>query len=128
MSESAEVKAGGMNASLRVIVIDDESTNIARVLGITEEREDQLEEIIKKVYHVEDSTITDNLVDISKHCKHANELAFCCFHIGANVGKNRALNKISEEGGLSSMLLEAFKAARNSAEGKSSEGPTESND
>lgn len=128
MSKSAEVKAGGMNASLRVIVIDDESTTIARVLGISEEREDELEEIIKEIYHVEDSTITDNFVEISKHCKHANELAFCCFHVGAHTGKNRTLSKLSGDDGLGGMLLEALKAARNSAKGNSSEGPTESND
>jgi hypothetical protein len=128
MSESAEVKAGGMNASLRVIIIDDESTNIAKVLGISEEREDQLEEIISKIYHVEDSTITDNFVEVSKHCRHANELAFCCFHIGAHAGKSRTLNKLNQDGGLGGMLLEALKAARNMTEGKSSEGPTESND
>lgn len=127
MSESAEVKAGGMNASLRVILIDDESTNIARVLGISEEREDQLEEIVKSVYEKEDSTITDNLVEISKHCRHANELAYCCFHVGAHVGQGRAVKKFTQMNGGLEGLLNTLRDLKSRSEG-SSEGPTESND
>lgn len=119
MSESAEVKAGGMNASLRVIVIDDESTNIARVLGISEEREDQLEKIIQEIYRVEDSTITDSFVEISKNCRHANELAYCCFHVGVHNGKNHVLKALSEDG-LTGLLAKALGSSKKNP-GKSSE-------
>ena len=130
MSNTAEVKAGGMNASLRVIIIDDESSNIGKVLGISDEREDQLQDIVKAAFEGDDTTITDNLAEISKHCKHANELAFCSFHLGAHIGKGKALEVLMKDNGPMGGLLSALKELR-SGSGKSNiepENPTDSND
>jgi hypothetical protein len=120
MSESTEIKVGGLNASLRVIIIDDESDKIPQTLGITPEREKELDEVITAAYHTENSTITDNFVEMSKSCKHANELAYCIFHIGARVGRGKALSDLSE-GGLGSLLAAMGQSKRNKSKGTSDE-------
>lgn len=122
MSQTAEVKAGGINASLRVIIIDDESDKIPEVLGITPEREQELNDLVQSTYETEDSTITDNFVEISKQCKHANELAYAIFHLGAHVGKGRAVKKLAESG-IGSLL-----ATLGSKINRSQEGSDETND
>lgn len=122
MSQTAEVKAGGINASLRVIIIDDESDKISDVLGITPEREEELQDLVKSTYKTEESTITDNFVEISKQCKHANELAYTIFHLGAHVGKGRAIKELAESG-IGSLL-----ATLGSKINRSQEGSDETND
>lgn len=86
-----EVKGRG-NPNLRVIIVDDESRKIPDTLGITPERENELDEMTKKAFEDFDS-ITDTMVEISKNVKHANELAYCIFHVGANVGRAKAVNE-----------------------------------
>lgn len=86
-----EVKGRG-NPNLRIIIVDDESTKIPETLGITPERENELDEMTKKA-HNDFDTITDSMVEISKNVRHANELAYCIFHIGANIGRAKAVNE-----------------------------------
>jgi hypothetical protein len=122
MSESTEIKAGGLNASLRVIIIDDESDQIPTVLGITPEREEELNDLVISTYEIEDSTVTDNFVEISKQCKHANELAYAIFHLGAHIGKKRVITEFAKHG-LSS-ILEGLGSKKH----KSEEDSDETND
>jgi len=88
MTEST-VKVQG-NTNLRVIIVDDESNQIPAVLGITPEREQELDKIIQECYEGYD-TITDTIAEMSKRMKHANELAFCAFHIGAHVARSKIM-------------------------------------
>ena len=97
MSEITAKSAVG-NPHLRVILVDDESTKITEVLGITPEREKELDDLIKEKFEQED-TITDTMSEISKYLKHANELAYCMFHIGAHIGRSKAM-----EGGVHGLL------------------------
>ena len=88
----AEEAKGRGNPNLRVIIVDDESDKIPQTLGITEAREKELDILIKQ--YVEDTnTITDLMVEISRIVRHANELAYCVFHIGAYVGRAAAMKK-----------------------------------
>lgn len=89
MSEDTKEIVKG-NPHLRVIIVDDESKQIPETLGITPERENELDQITKKA-HEEFDTITDTMVEISKNVRHANELAYCIFHIGANTGRAHAI-------------------------------------
>ena len=89
MTENASKSSG--NPNLRVIIVDDNSEKIPETLGITPEREIELDEITKKA-HQDFDTITDSMVEISKKVKHANELAYCIFHIGANIGRAKAID------------------------------------
>lgn len=100
MSEKEKLPVGSPH--LRVMLIDNDSNRIPEVLGITEEREEELDAIIKK--YVEDKgTITDSIEAISRYVKHANEFAYCMFHVGANVGRSVTLRD-TIKGDLSSLL------------------------
>jgi hypothetical protein len=120
MSESTEIKVRGLNASLRVIIIDDESDQIPTVLGITPEREQELNDLVVSTYQIEDSTVTDNFVEISKQCKHVNELAYAIFHLGVRIGKGKALSYLSE-GGLGSLLAAMGQSKKHKSEKDSDE-------
>ena len=63
-----------VNPHLRVLILDEETTSIPRTLGITEEREKELDELIKDSL-LNDETYTDSFVTISKNVRHANELS-----------------------------------------------------
>ena len=91
MSEDTSNVVRG-NPHVRIIIVDDESDKIPRVLGISEEREIELDELIK-VIHNDSETITDSMANISKVLKHANELAYCIFHLGAHVGRAHTLKE-----------------------------------
>lgn len=90
MSETVTAPTVVGNPHLRVIVVDDESTKIPEVLGISPEREQELDYLIKTCFEEED-TLTDTFAAISKGVKHANELAYCIFHVGANIGRQKAI-------------------------------------
>ena len=105
MSETVTTPVVVGNPHLRIILVDDESTKIPVVLGISPEREEELDHFIKKCFEEED-TITDTFAAISKGVKHANELAYCIFHVGANVGRQKALH--DKLGGLLSGLRGAM--------------------
>lgn len=87
MSDITAKSAVG-NPHLRVIIIDDESERIPDVLGITPEREKEIDKILSNGFEKCD-TITDVLACVSKSCKHANELAYAVFHVGAFMGKQK---------------------------------------
>jgi hypothetical protein len=91
MSEDVQEVVKG-NPHLRVILVDDELETIPAVLGISSEREKELDELVKKI-HNESQTITDTFVEISKRMKHANELAYCLFHVGAHIGRAYSLKE-----------------------------------
>lgn len=104
------------NPHMLVILVDDTSTKIPAVLGITPEREEELDILTKEKFESE-NTITDTMAELSKYLKHANELAYCMFHIGANVGRSKAMD--SRLAGLLGKLREEFGI---------NDGPTEENE
>ena len=114
MSETNDVKSKTLNTFLKVIIIDDESDQIPTVLGITPEREKELEDIVRIVWKTEKTTITDNFVEISKQCKHANELTYCIYHYGAGVGKSSAVKEFM--GGKIESYLKNLSSEENSDE------------
>ena len=86
---------------LRVVIIDDESDRIPEVLGLDPEREKELDELTELCMK-NCKTITDTIAEISKSIKHANELAYCVFHVGANVGRSKT--EAEQLGGLLGLL------------------------
>jgi len=104
MSENVTKTVKG-NPHMRVILIDNESTKIPGVLGISPEREKELDDIVANAWK-EGATITDSMELLSKGLMHANELAFCTFHLGAHVGRTKAMQDKFEGllGGLKGML------------------------
>lgn len=91
MSETVTTPVVVGNPHLRIILVDDESTKIPEVLGISPQREEELDYLIKTSFEEED-TLTDTFAAISKGVKHANELAYCIFHVGANIGRQKAIH------------------------------------
>ena len=73
------------NPHVRVLILDDTSSNIPTVLGITEERTKELENALIKAW-TEKESVTSIMEEISKHVMHANELTYCIFHLGCHTG------------------------------------------
>lgn len=65
---------------LHVECINPDSDKIFEALGMTEERLTELESIAKKSFIATDK-LTAAMAEASKHCKHANELAYVCYVI-----------------------------------------------
>lgn len=82
------------NSELLCINDDKDNNNhLHTYFGITDER---CKELINIINNIEDECFIktgnyhngDILVEISKHCKHPNELALCVFTVGFNTGKS----------------------------------------
>ena len=74
------------------ISTDDGITN---ALGISDERREELENIIKK--SVKDcNRITETLAEIWNRCDHPNEYAWCVFMYGSNMGIHKALENLGD--------------------------------
>jgi hypothetical protein len=117
MGTTNEVSTKG-NPNLRVFILDDESSKMDACLGITEERSDELIEIVKQS-HENCETHTDAFVNISKGALHANELVYMMFQYGAHAGANKVASEMNN-GGLKN-LLEELKRKINPEEGESEE-------
>lgn len=70
---------------LNVLIIED-SNNLPTSLGITEERSDAINDILRNAFNSSD-TITEVMVKVSKQVTHANELSYAMFHLGGYVDK-----------------------------------------
>lgn len=117
MSENVQVPVKG-NPNLRVFVLDDDTSVMHTCLGITEERSDELIEIVKGS-HEDCDTHTAAFVNISKGALHANELVYMMFQYGAHVGANKVASEM-KSGSLQG-LLEELKRKINPEEGQSEE-------
>ena len=106
------------NPNLRVFILDDNTSKMDATLGITDERSDELIEIVKQC-HENSETHTDSFVEISKAALHANELVYMMFQYGAHVGANRVASEM-KSGSLQG-LLEELKRKINPEEGQSEE-------
>jgi len=71
---------------LKVKIINDTDTTISSTLGITDERKNELYDIVKNLTF-ETENITEMLVKASELAKHPNELSFVSFLIGYRLAK-----------------------------------------
>lgn len=97
MSEQTIAAVAAGNPYLKVIIIDDESDSIPEVLGITKERELELDKLIQECGERE-KTITDIFASVSKSVRHANELAYCIFHVGSHMGRSKIIRELANHG------------------------------
>lgn len=98
MNEAVEVApVAAINPHLRVLILDDDTESLPRTLGITEEREKELDQLTERTFKASD-TFTDTFADISKEVRHANELVYCIFHVGSMAGRAKAMSMLSESG------------------------------
>ena len=79
------------NILVTALEIDDES--FARALGITQKREEEIDEIMDKC-HADTNTYPDAIAAISEKLNNANELAYASFHLGAFAESRRAKNEL----------------------------------
>ena len=82
---------------LEVLLFEPESDRITEALGITDERSDELVELLQNIVNDnkknEHSTITDDIYRMSINVKHVNELSFLLFSYGRFVGSQMATIK-----------------------------------
>ena len=62
--------------ALQVIQVDPDLDDLTGTLGIDQLRQEELGKIVLKEYRNTDDVVTA-MVNISKECKHANELFYC---------------------------------------------------
>lgn len=78
-----------MNTNILVTAtVTSETGTFAQAVGISTERETQLDELMDK-YHHETGTYPDALAVISAELESANELAYVSFHLGAFAESQR---------------------------------------
>jgi len=70
-------------------------------LGIIEKRGDELTDICEEHYRTS-KNVVECMEKVSKHCKHANELYFCCMIITCN--QERMLNMKKMQTALDNMF------------------------
>jgi hypothetical protein len=79
---------------LEVLLFEPESDSITEALGITDERTDELVELLQDIVNDNKknnhSTITDDIYRMSINVKHVNELSFLLFAYGKYVGSQIA--------------------------------------
>lgn len=76
--------------SLHVIEVEDKSDSLSEALGISQERRNYLVEKAYRIFPVHDSIVAV-MQEISKECKHANEL----FFVAAAIVNKQRDNQIS---------------------------------
>ena len=67
---------------------------VTEALGLTDERVEELRNILKNSTH-ECNRITETLSDLWSKCNHPNEYAWCVFMYGSSLGVNKALSELS---------------------------------
>lgn len=82
-----------MKNNIRVVALETDDERFAGALGITELRENQIDEIMDRC-HGETNTYPDAIAAISEELTNANELAYACFHLGAFAESRRAKNEL----------------------------------
>ena len=96
---------------LEVLIFEPESDTITEALGITDERTDELIDILKKTItessKTKENRITNDLYKMSIKVKHVNELTFLLFTYGKIVGEQETERK---SGMSSSIFLDMFKS------------------
>ena len=102
---------------MKVTVIDDQTESIAFGLGITPEREKQLDDILQAEFEIQWSEsekgedgdqrggVTGTMERLTKYAKHPNESAYLIFHLGVHLGKIKILNEVGPIG----LLMAAVK-------------------
>jgi len=121
MNEAVEAATPtvAINPHLRVLILDDETESLPRTLGITEEREKELDDLTKRSFEGY-NTFTDTFAEISKNVRHANELVYCVFHVGSIAGRGKTL-KMLDESGIGKLLGGLAGRSRNSEDSEDSE-------
>jgi len=120
MNEAVEAAtpAVAINPHLRVLILDDETESLPRTLGITEEREKELDVLTKKSFE-DYNTFTDTFAEISKNVRHANELVYCIFHVGSIAGRGKTLQML--DGGIGKLLGGSSRRSKRSEDSEDSE-------
>jgi len=67
---------------LKMVIIETETENYHKTLGITDERMDELMEVVREVVGRGDMGQAECMVECSKIAKHPNELGVMCFILG----------------------------------------------
>ena len=79
--------------SIKVTALQVESESFTEALGISAEREAQIDEIIDEC-HGDTDTYPDAIAAISERLNNVNELAYAAFHLGAFAESRRAKNEL----------------------------------
>lgn len=79
--------------SVKVTALQVGSESFAEALGISPEREAQIDEIMDEC-HGNTDTYPDAIAAISERLNNVNELAYASFHLGAFAESRRAKNEL----------------------------------
>lgn len=85
-----------MNKKIIVTAMPANDESFATALGITAERESELDKLMDK-YHAETTTYPDAIAAVSLHLENANELAYSAFHLGAFAESQRTKHELLQK-------------------------------
>lgn len=76
--------------NLVVTVVNTESTKVSDLLGISEERNEELSNILRDEMKNQDKGVTEIMTSLSEKAENANELAFLNFKFGYVLGQMKS--------------------------------------
>lgn len=82
-----------MKNQVSVVAVPVADERFAGALGITTEREEEINEWIER-YYDETGTYPDAIAALSTQLANANELAYAAFHLGAYAGSLRTKQEL----------------------------------
>ncbi len=88
-------------SSLIVQIVNDETESLSETLGISEERCEYLGNKLRKGMYAFD-TLTDVAHELSKECKHVNEIWWVAMQMGGNSARANSQDMLKD-------LLRGFK-------------------
>ena len=77
-----------MKKNVTVTTIPSQDETFARALGITRQREEEIDNLMDQ-FHRDTDTYPGAIAGISQQLHNANELAYACFHLGAFAESQR---------------------------------------
>lgn len=72
---------------MNITHVKPETDDFQAALGISKERGESLAEIMNDA--MQTPTLVDTMIHVAEKAENDNEIAFCIFQLGANVGVNR---------------------------------------
>lgn len=75
---------------LHILELDQKTSSIIEGLGISEEREEEISKMVHHHYMMAENVVLA-MANVSKECKHANELALAVFIMSARHHTSRSI-------------------------------------
>lgn len=87
--------------------VDKDSPTIIGDLGISDERKNILDPVIKGTRKTTETSMVDDIDYVMSHCENLNEVAYSCWALGQLLGRASAVRELSQNPNLMTATLMA---------------------